>query len=83
MLSGEATKLIIIDGSPDSYEYMIGPFSANAPENANREMITLEPGIYKIVAKVDKTGVSWYYGETTFEGDNKYTDWFYIKTQFS
>jgi tetratricopeptide (TPR) repeat protein len=42
------------------------------------ETITLEPGDYKVAAKVDALGVTPYYGETTLLGDYRYESRFYI-----
>jgi tetratricopeptide (TPR) repeat protein len=80
LLSGPTTKSIIIQASPGSHEYWLGPFSG-PPDDAMRDGITLEPGVYRMVAKVDETGVTPYYGEITLNGDSQYDDWFYIRTQ--
>lgn len=82
MLSGQSSHLITIDASPESYEYFVGPFSGSAPESAKRQTITLEPGVFQIVAKVSDVGVNWYHGEITLDGDNLYTEWFYITSHF-
>lgn len=51
--------------------------STHATEN-----ITLEPGTYKIAAKVDASSVTPFYGEDALVGDTRYTVSFYIKTTY-
>lgn len=46
------------------------------------EIITLEPGTYKIAAKVDASSVTPYYGEDALVGDTQYEVSFYISTTY-
>ena len=82
LLSGPVTKSITIEASPGSQEYYSAPTSENPPESAKRATITLDPGTYKMAAKVDNPTVTSYYGQTTLYENCRYEDWLYIQTSY-
>lgn len=82
LLSGPEAKSITIEASSGSYEYWIPPSSEDPPQYANRAIIALDPGEYKMAAQVDKPTVTSYYGQTFLSEDCRYQDWLYIKTSF-
>lgn len=77
LISGPTTTSVTIEPSPSSHEYSIKPFFG-PPKDANRRIVELEPGAYKLVAKVDALDVIPYYGEETFKEDKHYSYWLYV-----
>jgi len=74
--SGPETKALFIECHPEAFAYVITPFGN--PSKYKVGTIQLQPGQYRIVARVSDTSISPWYGEMNLTQDQKYTTYFYI-----
>ena len=67
-------------GPPDASEYGILPFGGII--EYTKETIKLSHGAYRVGARVSKTSVAPWYGTDTFQGNEQYSEIFYIRVTY-
>jgi tetratricopeptide (TPR) repeat protein len=82
-LGGEAEYTIINKTSYTLTILLIGPTTRSIDVSTGAtQKVTVQPGTYKLAAKVNNSGVTPYYGQTTFFADVRYEGTYYIETRY-
>lgn len=80
LFKGPETRVVYLKPDPDAKEYFILPFGGIT--KYTKETIKLIPGEYQIGARVSNTSIAPWYGTDNLQGNEQYSQIFYIRVTF-
>jgi len=80
LFKGPDTKVVYLKPDPDAVEYGILPFGGIT--EYTEQTIKLSPGAYQIGVRVSKTSIAPWYGTDIFQGNEQYSEIFYIRVTY-